>query len=167
RLRRRAAGPAARHRPAQHARTHGGAGRYAGLPFQRPGHHPAGMAASAAPRRGRRPCSGTADMSPAADTIRLLLVDDHPLVRDGLRLRLEPVPLRERAGEAGSPAAAPACLQDCPAADPHGGTLPHLVLTDLNMPGIGGLALTAQLHEQYPQIAVLVLAMDDNAEYMV
>ncbi|OZI79262.1 MULTISPECIES: response regulator [Bordetella] len=106
-------------------------------------------------------------MSPAADTIRLLLVDDHPLVRDGLRLRLETVPRLEVVGEAGNPAAALAFLQDCLAADPHGGTLPHLVLMDLNMPGIGGLALTAQLHEQYPQIAVLVLSMHDNAEYMV
>ena len=38
---------------------------------------------------------------------------------------------------------------------------------DLNMPGVGGLELAAQLHERYPQIAVLVLSMHDNPEYML
>ena len=35
------------------------------------------------------------------------------------------------------------------------------------MPGVGGLELAAQLHERYPQIAVLVLSMHDNPEYML
>ena len=55
------------------------------------------------------------------------------------------------------------CIRD----SPQGGPLPQLALMDLNMPGVGGLELTAQLHERYPQIAVLVLSMHDNAEYMV
>ncbi|AMG35010.1 response regulator [Achromobacter xylosoxidans] len=99
--------------------------------------------------------------------IRLLLIDDHPLVRDGLRLRLETVPHLQVVGEAGNAAAALTFLQACLAEDPQGGTLPQLALMDLNMPGVGGLELTAQLHERYPQIAVLVLSMHDNAEYMV
>lgn len=101
------------------------------------------------------------------DPIRLLLIDDHPLVRDGLRLRLETVPHLRVVGEAGNAAAVLAFLQGCLAEDPQGGTLPQLALMDLNMPGVGGLELTAQLHERYPQIAVLVLSMHDNAEYMV
>ncbi|EHK66141.1 response regulator [Achromobacter arsenitoxydans] len=101
------------------------------------------------------------------DAVRLLLIDDHPLVRDGLRLRLETVPHLRVVGEAGNAAAAQAFLAACMAEDPQGGTLPHLALMDLNMPGVGGLELTAQLHERYPQIAVLVLSMHDNPEYMV
>ncbi|OZI52613.1 response regulator [Bordetella genomosp. 4] len=106
-------------------------------------------------------------MPNASRTIRLLLIDDHPLVRDGLRLRLETVPGLKVVGEAGHALAALAFLQDCLAQDPTGATLPHLVLMDLNMPGMGGLSLIAQLHEQYPQIAVLVLTMHDNGEYIV
>ncbi|MEN5161290.1 response regulator transcription factor [Achromobacter spanius] len=101
------------------------------------------------------------------DAVRLLLIDDHPLVRDGLRLRLETVPQLRVVGEAGNAAAAQAFLAACMAQDPRGGTLPHLALMDLNMPGVGGLELTALLHERYPQIAVLVLSMHDNPEYMV
>ncbi|HAP25284.1 MAG TPA: DNA-binding response regulator [Achromobacter sp.] len=106
-------------------------------------------------------------MTDKPDAVRLLLIDDHPLVRDGLRLRLETVPQLRVVGEAGNAAAAQAFLAACMAEDPHGGTLPHLVLMDLNMPGVGGLELTALLHERYPQIAVLVLSMHDNPEYMV
>ena len=106
-------------------------------------------------------------MTDKPDAIRLLLIDDHPLVRDGLRLRLETVPQLRVVGEAGHAAAAQAFLADCLAEDPQGGTLPHLALMDLNMPGVGGLELTALLHERYPQIAVLVLSMHDNPEYMV
>ena len=102
-----------------------------------------------------------------SDAIRLLLIDDHPLVRDGLRLRLETVPQLRVVGEAGNAAAAQAFLAACMAEDPQGGTLPHLALMDLNMPGVGGLELTAFLHERYPQIAVLVLSIHDNPEYMV
>lgn len=106
-------------------------------------------------------------MNDTPDAIRLLLIDDHPLVRDGLRLRLETVPRLRVVGEAGNAAAALAFLAACQADAPNGDTLPHLVLMDLNMPGVGGLELTAQLHEKYPQIAVLVLSMHDNPEYMV
>lgn len=106
-------------------------------------------------------------MNHKPDSIRLLLIDDHPLVRDGLRLRLETVPHLQVVGEAGNAAAAQAFLAACLAEDPQGGTLPHLALMDLNMPGVGGLELTALLHERYPQIAVLVLSMHDNPEYMV
>ncbi|AUT47897.1 response regulator transcription factor [Achromobacter sp. AONIH1] len=101
------------------------------------------------------------------ETTRLLLIDDHPLVRDGLRLRLETVPGLAVIGEAGNAAAALAFLRGCLAEEPDGGTLPHLALMDLNMPGVGGLELAAQLHERYPQIAVLVLSMHDNPEYML
>ncbi|KAG0775883.1 hypothetical protein G6F22_012978 [Rhizopus arrhizus] len=121
----------------------------------------------AAPAGRGCPYRDDLSMTDTPDAIRLLLVDDHPLVRDGLRLRLETVPRLRVVGEAGNAQAALAFLATCLAQDPQGDTLPHLVLMDLNMPGVGGLELTALLHERYPQIAVLVLSMHDNPEYMV
>ena len=93
-------------------------------------------------------------MTDHPDAIRLLLIDDHPLVRDGLRLRLETVPHLRVVGEAGNAAAVLAFLQACLAEDPQGGTLPQLALMDLNMPGVGGLELTAQLHERLSLIHI-------------
>ena len=56
-------------------------------------------------------------MNHKPDAIRLLLIDDHPLVRDGLRLRLETVPQLRVVGEAGNAAAAQAFLAGCLAED--------------------------------------------------
>ena len=106
-------------------------------------------------------------MTRLPDSVRVFLIDDHPLVRDGLRLRLETVPGLDVIGEAGQADGALSFLAACLTDDPTGETLPHLVLMDLTMPGMGGLALTARLHDHYPQIAVLVLSMHDNPEYML
>lgn len=87
--------------------------------------------------------------------IRILLVDDHPLVRDGLRARLEAVPHFEVVAEAGSGAEA---LERAGGAD--------LVLMDINMKGGSGIEATAQLNRRYPGICVLVLSMHDKLEYV-
>lgn len=102
-------------------------------------------------------------MTEKPDTIRLLLVDDHPLVRDGLRLRLETVARLKVVGEAGDADETLAFLERNALTD----TLPHLVLMDLNMRGMNGLDLTRLLSERYPSVAVLILSMHDNAEYIV
>ncbi|MDQ2137991.1 response regulator transcription factor [Alcaligenaceae bacterium A4P071] len=94
-----------------------------------------------------------------------MLVDDHPLVRDGLRLRLEVVSHIEVMGEADDGETAVALLQQLDA-DPQA-HLPDLILMDLNMRKMSGLALATLLHERWPQIAVLVLSMHDNVEYMM
>jgi DNA-binding NarL/FixJ family response regulator len=90
-------------------------------------------------------------------TIRILLVDDHPLVRDGLRARLEAVPGFEVVAEAGSAAEA------LEAARAHG---PGLVLMDINMRGKNGIEATAAFRDRFPDIAVLVLSMHDKQEYV-
>jgi DNA-binding NarL/FixJ family response regulator len=90
-------------------------------------------------------------------TIRILLVDDHPLVRDGLRARLEAVPAFEVVAEAGSAAEA------LEAARAHA---PDLVLMDINMRGTNGIEATAAFREQFPRIAVLILSMHDKQEYV-
>jgi DNA-binding NarL/FixJ family response regulator len=89
------------------------------------------------------------------NAIRILLVDDHPLVRDGLRARLEAVPHFRVVAEAGSGSEA---LERAADAD--------LVLMDINMRGGSGIEATAQLTARYPDIAVLILSMHDKLEYV-
>jgi DNA-binding NarL/FixJ family response regulator len=88
-------------------------------------------------------------------TVRILLVDDHPLVRDGLRARLEAVAHFEVVAEAGSAAEAMERAADA-----------DLVLMDINMRGGSGIEATAQLTRRYPDIAVLILSMHDKLEYV-
>ncbi|WP_256077692.1 response regulator transcription factor [Massilia sp. YIM B04103] len=90
-------------------------------------------------------------------TIRILLVDDHPLVRDGLRARLEAMPQFDVVAEAGGAAEAleQASVQT-----------PDLVLMDINMRGVNGIEATAQFRERFPDIAVLILSMHDKLEYV-
>src|ERR1700712_5483896 len=81
-------------------------------------------------------------------TIDILLVDDHQLVRDGLRLRLDAIDGFRVIGEASNMAEA---------LDAIGPMEPHLVLTDLTMKGGSGVALTREIRQRRPGIYVLVL----------
>ena len=94
---------------------------------------------------------------PAAATIRLLLVDDHPLVRDGLRMRLEAVPGFEVVGEAGNASEARERMA---------ALKPSLVLMDVGMKDVNGIDLTAMLLAREPALQVLMLSMYDNPEYV-
>lgn len=89
--------------------------------------------------------------------IRLLLVDDHPLVRDGLRARLEAVPGFEVVGEAGNAAEAEARMAEL---------APELVLMDVGMKDVNGIELTTRLLAGAPGLHVLMLSMYDNPEYV-
>jgi len=89
---------------------------------------------------------------------RLLLVDDHPLVRDGLRARLEAVRHFEVIGEADNAQEALALAEQA---------APHLALMDVGMKnGMNGIALAGLFHERFPAIRVLMLSMHDNLEYV-
>lgn len=89
--------------------------------------------------------------------IRLLLVDDHPLVLDGLRLRLDAIEGLHVVGEAGNASDALELTER---------TAPHLVLTDISMKGDSGIALAQALTRRYPAIRILVLSMHNNQEYV-
>lgn len=89
-------------------------------------------------------------------TIRLMIVDDHPLVRDGLRARLDSVPDIEVVGEAGDATEALAVLENCE---------PTIVLMDIGMKDMNGIDLTAKILQRVPQMLVLMLSMHDNIEY--
>ena len=93
--------------------------------------------------------------------VHIMLVDDHPLVRDGLRARLEAVPHFRVVAEAGSGAEALA-LADTLAGD----TPIDLVLMDITMREGSGIDATARLTEHHPGIAVLMLSMHDKLEYV-
>jgi DNA-binding NarL/FixJ family response regulator len=98
----------------------------------------------------RNPVVGPA---PGRDAIRLLIVDDHPVVRDGLRGILESSPEFEVVGEAGDGAEAvtrAVALQ------------PDVVLMDLRMPGTDGVSAIRRLAERGVTARVLVLTTYDT-----
>jgi len=90
-------------------------------------------------------------------TVHIMLVDDHPLVRDGLRARLEAVPHFRVVAEAGSGAEALAMVA---------GAQVDLVLMDITMRDGSGIEATAQLGRSHPEVAVLILSMHDKLEYV-
>lgn len=81
-------------------------------------------------------------------TIKIVIADDHLIIRQGLRLILETEPDFELVGEVGDGAEA---LQVC--AQTH----PHVVLMDLRMPGMDGLTAIEKLRIDLPDIAVVIL----------
>ena len=97
-------------------------------------------------------------MDDSLPLIRLVLVDDHALVRDGLRARLAVVPHLQVIGEAASGAEALALAQ----ADP-----PDLMLVDVGMRGMNGIELATALRARHPSIRVLMLSMYDHREYVL
>jgi len=88
--------------------------------------------------------------------IRLLLVDDHQIVRAGLRMLFSAEPTVEIIGEAASGEAAVAAVEDLE---------PDVVLMDVAMPGIGGVEATRRIKASHPQVAVLALTMHEDEEY--
>jgi two-component system, NarL family, response regulator YdfI len=98
-------------------------------------------------------------MSSATEiSIRVLVVDDHLIVREGLSLILETAEGIELAGEAADGAAA---LRLCAELQP------DVVLMDLRMPGMDGLTAIRQLSATQPEIAVIILTTYDEDDLML
>ncbi|NDP39710.1 MAG: response regulator transcription factor [Rhodoferax sp.] len=89
--------------------------------------------------------------------VRVLLADDHTLVRAGLRKLLESIPDVSVVGEAADGLALLTLAEQL---------RPHLVLMDIAMPGLNGLEATARLSKTWPLIRVLILSMHQNEEYV-
>jgi len=87
------------------------------------------------------------------DTIRILVVDDHQVVREGLRHMLELEADIEVVGEAGD---AKEALTQVEA------LFPEIVLMDIKMPGVDGIELTRQLKEKQPSCNIIMLTLYDE-----
>jgi len=92
---------------------------------------------------------------PTQTPIRVLLADDHPVVRDGLSALLSSMSGIEVVGQAGSGADA---VRECLLAEP------DVVIMDLRMPGLDGVGATREILRTRPATAVLVLTMFDEDE---
>jgi DNA-binding NarL/FixJ family response regulator len=92
-------------------------------------------------------------MEPATEPIHILIADDHPIFRFGMRTLLSALPDFTVVGEA---------VTGEEAIRMAGALLPDLVLMDINMPGLSGIEATARIHEQQPHTAILIVTMLDD-----
>ena len=92
------------------------------------------------------------------DKIKVVLVDDHPVVREGLRTMLSTAPDIEVVAEAGDG------LEALEKANEH---RPQVVLMDLRMPNLNGIEATRRIKSQLPSTSVIVLTIYDNDAYVV
>ncbi|WP_413206672.1 response regulator transcription factor [Rhodospirillum sp. A1_3_36] len=89
--------------------------------------------------------------------IRVLLVDDHPLVVEGIHARLETESDITVVGEAFDGLAALSLIETVQA---------DIVLMDINMPKLNGIDTMERMRREHPDLKVLVLSMHDNREYI-
>ena len=87
------------------------------------------------------------------EAIRILLVDDHPVVRDGLRHMLEPEEDLQIVGEAANAEEALAQAEQLS---------PEIVLMDIKMPGVDGIELTRRMKEKQPSCNIIMLTLYDD-----
>ncbi|WP_171231465.1 response regulator transcription factor [Ruegeria sp. HKCCA4812] len=93
----------------------------------------------------------------SAESTRVLIVDDHPMVAEGIQSILESYDEIQVVGTLGSGQAAVDQAVDL---------APDVILMDLNMPGLGGLSATEIILERLPETRILILSMHDSPEYI-
>lgn len=91
-------------------------------------------------------------------SVKVLLVEDHDLVRQGIRALLENETDIEVSGEACNGAEAMTKVKTFD---------PDVILMDMNMPVMNGLECTRQMKNQYPAKKVLILSMHDHESYLI
>lgn len=90
--------------------------------------------------------------------IKILIVDDHAILRAGIRALLKLHTDFQVIGEAADGSEALNMVKSC---------APDVVLMDLNMPGLDGLATTREISASHPETKVLVLTQHENREYVL
>jgi two-component system response regulator NreC len=88
--------------------------------------------------------------------IRLLLVDDHEVIRTGLRMLIENNPEMEIIGEASTGAQA---------LELAGQTNPDVIIMDITLPDISGIEATRRLKKIHPEIAIVALTIHEDEQY--
>jgi DNA-binding NarL/FixJ family response regulator len=89
--------------------------------------------------------------------VRLLLCDDHPLIREGFKSLLGKNPAFEIVGEGDNGEEIVRSIDT---------TKPDVVITDINMPVMNGLQLIEKLNQTHPHIKFIVLTMHEEREYV-
>jgi DNA-binding NarL/FixJ family response regulator len=102
--------------------------------------------------------SATKEHGADADEIRVLLVDDHALVRAGIRALIEMIESVDVVGEAGNGAEALLSIERL-----H----PHIVLLDITMPDMNGLEVLQKITSRFTGVRVIILTMHEAREYAV
>jgi two-component system, NarL family, response regulator YdfI len=92
------------------------------------------------------------------ETIRVMIVDDHLVVREGLRLILEAHERMELVGDASDGASALRLV---------GEVQPDVVLMDLRMPGMDGIEAIERIQATWPQVAVVILTTYNEDDLMI
>ena len=88
----------------------------------------------------------------------IVVADDHPVVRQGLRAVLEAEPGFSIVGEAGDGRHAVELVDNL---------RPHVLVLDLMMPGLSGVEVSRQVHQRSPVTRVVILSMYDNEAYVL
>ncbi len=91
-------------------------------------------------------------------SIRVLITDDHAIVREGLRRILAATPDMAVVGDAADGIAALHLIDSC---------RPDVVLVDISMPGMSGIELIGRIHDEHPHLPVLVLSMHKEEQFAV
>ncbi len=87
------------------------------------------------------------------EKLRILLVDDHALFRQGLQSLLDSRPNIDVVGTAGDGCEAVRMVRE---------TLPHVVLMDIEMPNCDGLEATRQIKREFPHVKIVILSVVDD-----
>ena len=93
----------------------------------------------------------------ALKPLRVVLADDHDLVRSGIKALLTMIDGVEVIAEARDGRELLSLLA---------GVTPDLVMTDISMPGMDGITAIAEIHDRYPDVKVLVLSMYDTVDFV-
>jgi DNA-binding NarL/FixJ family response regulator len=94
-------------------------------------------------------------MKPTSFTIQVVLADDHDLIRAGMRALLATMADVQVVGEARDGEQLLELLES---------VQPDVVITDIGMPGVDGIAATARILARYPQLKVIVVSMHEDAD---
>jgi len=100
----------------------------------------------------------TVETSPAGSGMAtVVLVEDHPIVREGIRAFLTQTTKHKVVAECGDGATALELVKE---------HRPDVLIADLRMPGLDGLEVTRRVHQDYPNTAVVVLSMYSSDSYV-